>query len=264
MLPFVSLNEHLCMEVARKVVPAARTEVSLDGQALVVQRFDLDESGKPHWGMEDFCALLGLRPAAKYETTWERIARAVRDHIPAANRQEAFRQMATLLLLSYALHNADFHAKNVALLYTGRADVRLAPAYDMITTSAYPDYANNPPAISFMGRKTWHPGKTLKSFITATFGLQPREQSAIIEQIGDAITETGPDIRAAMMQHRKFGEIGKRMLFAWQNGLASLRGKRAYAMGEVALGTAFSGFSGPKPANARREVIGRSDLLGKR
>jgi len=264
MLPFVSLNEHLCMEVARKVMSAAKTEVSLDGQALVVQRFDLDENGKPHWGMEDFCALLGLRPAAKYETTWERIAKAVRDLVPAASRQEVFRHMATLLLLNYALHNADFHAKNVALLYTSRADIRLAPAYDLVTTSAYPDYANNPPAISFMGRKTWDPGKTLKNFITATFGLQPREQAAIIEKIGDAMTETGPDIRAAMVHHPKFSEIGKRMLLAWQDGLATLRGKRAYAMGDVALGAAFSGFSDPKPANARREVIGRSDLLGKR
>lgn len=263
MLPFVSLNEHLCMEVVRKVMPAAKTEISLDGQALVVKRFDLDESGKPHWGMEDFCALLGLKPAAKYETTWERIARAVRDHATAANRQEVFRHMATLLLLSYALHNADFHAKNVALLYTSRADVHLAPAYDMITTSAYHDYANNPPAISFMGRKTWDPGKTLKSFITATFGLQPREQAAIIEQIGDAMAETGPDIRAAMVQHPKFNEIGKRMLLAWQDGLACLRDRRAYAMGEVALGAAFAGFSDPKPVTPRREVIGRSDLLGK-
>jgi serine/threonine-protein kinase HipA len=264
MLPFVSLNEHLCMKVARKVMPAAKTEVSLDGHALVVQRFDLDENGEPHWGMEDFCALLGLKPAAKYETTWERIARAVRDHVPSANRQEVFLHMATLLLLSYALHNADFHAKNVALLYTSRADVHLAPAYDMITTRAYPDYANNPPAISFMGRKTWDPGKTLKSFITATFGLQPREQAAIIEQIGDAMTEAGPDIRAAMVQHPNFAEIGKRMLLAWQDGLAGLRGKRTYAMGDVALGAAFAGFSDPKPDKAKREVIGRSDLLGKR
>jgi len=33
--------------------------------------------------MEDFCALLGMRPANKYETKWERIVRAVRDHVPA-------------------------------------------------------------------------------------------------------------------------------------------------------------------------------------
>src|SRR5690606_9907599 len=70
LLPFAALNEHLCMDVVRQVMPAARTEVSDDGRALVVHRFDADEAGRPHWALEDFCVLLGLRPAAKYETTW--------------------------------------------------------------------------------------------------------------------------------------------------------------------------------------------------
>jgi serine/threonine-protein kinase HipA len=39
--------------------------------------------------------------------------RAVRDHVPSANRTEVFQQMATLLLLTYALRNANCHAKNV-------------------------------------------------------------------------------------------------------------------------------------------------------
>jgi serine/threonine-protein kinase HipA len=145
LLPHVALNEHLCMEVVRQVMPAARTDVSTDGRALVVHRFDVDDAGQPHWGLEDFCVLLGLRPAAKYETTWERIAKAVRDHVRGANRQEVFTQMASLLLLTYALRNADCHAKNLALRYTNRRDVHLAPAFDMITTAAYPDYAKNPP-----------------------------------------------------------------------------------------------------------------------
>lgn len=264
LLPFVSLNEHLCMQVTRRVLPAAVTEVSRDGQALVVHRFDVDENGARLWGMEDFCALLGLRPAAKYETTWERIAKAVRDHVPVANRTDVFRQMATLLLLTYALRNADCHAKNVALRYTRHDDVHMAPAYDMITTAAYPDYAKNPPAISFMGKKTWDPGKNLQTFITATFGLQPREQARIVEQIGTAMAEVGPQVREAMTEHPGFAEVGKRMLLSWQEGLAGLRGKRTYAMGEVELGEAFTGFSAPEPVKKERQVIGRSDLLGRR
>ncbi len=262
-LPFVSLNEHLCMQVTRRVMPAATTEVSRDGQALIVHRFDVDENGARLWGMEDFCVLLGLRPAAKYETTWERIAKAVRDHVPVANRAEVFRQMATLLLLTYALRNADCHAKNVALRYTRHDDVHLAPAYDMITTAAYPDYARHPPGISFMGKKTWDPGKHLQTFITATFGLPAREQSDIVDRIGEAMAEVGPQVRAAMAGHPGFVEIGKRMLLAWQEGLAGLRDKRIYAMGPAELGEAFTGFSNPKPVKQERQVIGRSDLLGR-
>lgn len=264
LLPFVSLNEHLCMQVTRRVMPAAETEVSSDGQVLVVHRFDVDANGTRHWGMEDFCALLGLRPAAKYETTWERIAKAVRDHVPVANRPDVFRQMAKLLLLTYALRNADCHAKNVALRYTRHDDVHLTPAFDMITTAAYPDYAKNPPGIAFMGRKTWDPGKTLQTFITATFGLPARDQADIVEQIGTAMVEVGPQVRAAMAEHPGFAEIGKRMLATWQEGLAGLRDKRTYAMGNMMLGEAFTGFSEPKPVKKKRQVIGRSELIGKR
>jgi serine/threonine-protein kinase HipA len=112
-LPFAALNEYLCMQVVGKVLRSAKTEVSRDGNALVVHRFDVDDEGHPLWGMEDFCALLGLRPAAKYETTWERIAWAVRDHVPGGEQYETFRRLATMLLLTYAVRNADCHAKNL-------------------------------------------------------------------------------------------------------------------------------------------------------
>ena len=264
LLPFVSLNEHLCMQVTRRVMPAAVTEVSGDGQALAVHRFDVDGNGQRLWGMEDFCALLGLRPAAKYETTWERIARAVRDHVPAANRPDVFREMATMLLLTHALRNADCHAKNLALRYTRRDDVHLAPAYDMITTAAYADYARNPPGISFMGKKTWNPGRHLPTFLTATFGLPAREQLEIVDRIGAAMIEVAPQVREAMEAHPGFTEIGKRMLLAWQEGLAGLRDKRTYAMGDAQFGEAFTGFSDPGPVRKeKRQVIGRSDLLGR-
>ena len=66
-LPFISLNEHLCMQVASRVLPTAKTELSNDGKALVVHRSDVDQEGQAHFGMEDFCSLLGLRSAGKYD-----------------------------------------------------------------------------------------------------------------------------------------------------------------------------------------------------
>lgn len=221
--PFIALNEHLCMQVARRVLPTAQTQIADDGQALVVHRFDVDEAGQPHWGMEDFCSLLGLRPAAKYDTTWERIGKAVRDHVPGASRLQTFRQLATLLLLTYALRNADCHAKNLALLYTGRADVHLAPVYDMLTTAVYPGLARNPPAIGFAGKKTWAPGKSLPRFIAGIFGVAPREQAQIVEAIGDAVSAVIPEVRAAIARHAAFAEVGQRMLAAWDEGMRGLR-----------------------------------------
>ena len=244
-LPFIALNEHLCMQVASRVLPTAKTEVSDDGQALVVHRFDVDEQGQPLWGMEDFCSLLGLRPAAKYDTTWERIARAVRDQVPGDRRLDTFRQLALTLLLTYALRNADCHAKNLALLYTSRADAHLSPTYDMLTTSVYASFQHNPPAIEFMGKKTWMPGKNLQKFIAATFGIQPKEQQHMVQAISDAVAEVAPQVRQAIALHPGFADVGKRMLMAWSEGVQGLRDERVYSVGEWAAGEAFKGFSEP-------------------
>jgi len=242
-LPFVALNEHLCMQVARRVMPTAQTEVSDDGQALVVHRFDVDENGQPHWGMEDFCSLLGLRPAAKYNTTWERIAKAVRDHVPGPQRLTTFRQLSTTLLLTYALRNADCHAKNLALLYTNRADVHLSPTYDMLTTSVYAGFVHNPPGIEFMGKKTWRPGKHLQKFIAVTFGIPLKEQQHMVQAISDAVADVGREVRHAMSAHPGFEDIGQRMLLAWSEGIQGLRDARVYAVGDWVAGDAFVGFT---------------------
>ena len=263
-LPFIALNEHLCMQVAASVMPAAKTEVSDDGQALVVHRFDVDDHGQPLRGMEDFCSLLGLRPAAKYETTWERIARAVRDHVPGEHRLETYRQLATTLLLTYALRNADCHAKNIALLYTSRADAHLSPAYDMLTTNVYAGYQHNPPGIEFMGKKTWAPGKNLQKFLAAAFGIPLREQTHIVEGISDAVADVAPQLRQAIQQHAGFEDIGKRMLMAWAEGVQGLRDQRVYAVGDWAAGEAFENISPPPKHKSVSTSIGRSPLLGKR
>jgi serine/threonine-protein kinase HipA len=263
-LPFAALNEYLCMQVVAKILPSAKTEVSRDGNALVVHRFDVDEQGHPLWGMEDFCALLGLRPAMKYETTWERIARAVRDHVPGSHQYETFRRLAATLLLTYALRNADCHAKNLALLYTAWGDVHLSPAYDFLTTSVYASYQYNPPGIGFMGKKTWTPGNTLPRFIASTFGIPLREQALLFDAIGDAVSEVVPLVQEKMAEHADFRDIGKRMLLAWQEGVNGLRDKRVYASGDWPGDKAFEGISdAPKLANPST-AVGRSPLMGNR
>jgi serine/threonine-protein kinase HipA len=242
-------------------LPAARTEISDDGKAIVVHRFDVDDSGQLSRGMEDFCALLGLRPAAKYDTTWERIARAVRDHVPGERQVETCCRLAAILLLTYALRNADCHARNLALLYTKRADVQLAPAYEMITTTVYAGYQHNPPGISFMGRKTWLPGKSLVNFIAGTFGISLKAQKELIEAISDAVSDTAPKVRAAMRAHDGFKEIGMRVLLVWKEGVNGLREKRVYDLPAFAAGSAFKGLTTVPKLSTTRVVRGRSKGL---
>ncbi|MFP5234309.1 MAG: type II toxin-antitoxin system HipA family toxin [Acidobacteriota bacterium] len=263
-LPFATANEHLCMQVAARVLPTATTELSEDGNVLVVHRFDVDERGKPYRALEDFCALLGLRPAQKYETTWERIAKAVRSHVPGPTQYETFQKLTAMLLLTYALRNADCHSKNIALLYTSRNDARLAPAYDLFTTAVYAGYQHNPPGISFMGKKTWLPGKTLARFITAHFGIPEKEQKQIVERISDAVSDTAPAVREMMKRLSGFQDTGKRMLVAWNEGIEQLRDSRMYAMIPWKSSSAFEGISDPPKLENQRTVVGRSELLSKK
>jgi len=260
-LPFATANEHLCMQVAAKVLPCAKTELSEDGNVLVVHRFDVDEKGKPFRALEDFCALLGLRPEQKYETTWERIAKAVRDHVDGRYQYETFQKLAAMLLMTYAMRNADCHSKNLALLYTSRNDARLAPVYDFFTTSVYAGYRDNPPGIMFGGKKTWLPGKTLAKFITATFNIPEREQKEMVESISDAVADTAPAVREMMNRHAGFKDTGKRMLATWNDGVNHLRNSRMYALSPWKPSEAFEGISDPPKLENPRTVVGRSELL---
>lgn len=262
-LPFATVNEHLCMQVAAKILPSAKTELSEDGNVLVVHRFDVDEKGSPLRALEDFCALLGQRPEQKYETNWERIAKAVRNFVDGHYQYETFQKMAAMLLMTYAMRNADCHSKNLALLYTSRSDARLAPAYDFLTTSVYAGYQDNPPGLMFGGKKTWLPGKTLAKLIAATFNIPEREQKEIVERISDAVADTAPAVREMMNRHAGFKDTGKRMLAAWNDGVSRLRDSRMYALSPWKSSEAFEGISDPPKLENPRTVIGRSELLAR-
>jgi hypothetical protein len=184
----------------------------------------------------------------------------VRDHVPGAQRLDPYRQLATTLLLTYALRNADCHAKNLALLYTSLADVHLSPTYGMLTTNVYAGFQHKPPGIEFMGKKTWVPGKNLQKFVAATFGIQPKEQWHMVQAISDAVADVDPLARQAMAQHRGFEDIGKGMLMAWAEGVQGLRGQRVYAAGAWAAGDAFEGFFCHR-RNGRPETTKSAALL---
>ncbi|MEL5367340.1 HipA domain-containing protein, partial [Serratia nevei] len=46
-------------------------------------------------------------------------------------------QMARRLLANILLANGDAHVKNWSMIYPNQTDVRLSPAYDIVTTLAY-------------------------------------------------------------------------------------------------------------------------------
>jgi len=261
-LPGIALNEHFCMKVADRAFGyAAKTEVSEDGQALVVHRFDYVDGSDTRMGMEDLCSLLTLRPEQKYESTWERVVKRIKDVTEPGEQPLALSNLGNLHLLTYALRNSDCHTKNIALLYNNRNDVRLAPVYDMLTISVYDDYCKNPPGMSVNGRSTWSPGNSLALFLRTFCGISTTETRLRIERICDAMVDVSSEVVRAARQYPSFKLIGPRMLYMWNEGMNSLNLKKAWSLPSLTDKIAQEGWADVvKPKAPSKAKIGRTQL----
>jgi serine/threonine-protein kinase HipA len=265
-LPFVALNEHLCMEVARQTgYKTAQTHVSDDGQALVVERFDIERETGKRLGFEDACSLLGLPPEDKYQSTWERVARLTRDFVANENLRAAQEQLAVTLLLTYALGNADCHTKNLGYLYTSKRDVRIAPIYDMLSIRVYDFYADNPPGMAIDGRKTWTPGQALWRVLQQHFGIEPKQQRELTDKVATAISSVVPELIHRVHHTPGFGEIGTRMLWEWDQGLRRLNDRVTVQVPNIVEQATAAGIKqAPRATQHVPARFGESPLLASR
>ncbi|WP_176060835.1 type II toxin-antitoxin system HipA family toxin [Paraburkholderia sp. BCC1876] len=266
--PFLGFNEFYSMRVLERlgVAPVARTQMSDDGRALIVERFDVDAQGLPAYGVEDLCGLLGLPPHEKYNSTSEKLLNAARAYL--LDRDTSRQQLEHLgwhLLTNYVVRNADCHTKNIALFYTSVDDVAFTPVYDIVTTQAYPRFAANPPGLPIDGRKTWAAGKTLERFFNTRMGIAPRQYAQMVEALCDSAVSVGYELIDAARNETQWHNVAKQMLHAWDDGMSSLRSpKKSLQFKGLKPAIDAAGFSAPEPAQRAREVIGRSPLLGER
>ena len=216
--PGLAVNEYLCLKAARRAglaVPAA--ELSRDGQVLVVRRFDRPDSGE--WlAVEDFCALKGLDPVSKYAGSLEDLAKLLLTYVRGERQGENAVKLYTLLILNYAVRNADAHLKNFALTYTSPWDAELAPVYDIVTLTAYPEFVDDIPGLTIAGKKVWPAGKFLRQYGAARLSLTAAQMNHCIEAVQTAISETAAPVRELADAYPEFREIGKRMLIQWEQG----------------------------------------------
>jgi len=268
--PYLGFNEFYSLRVLERlqVVPVVKARMSQDGRILVVDRFDVDEEGRPIYGLEDACGLLGLPPHEKYATTTERVLHATRQYLPSGTTRAQMQQFGWHLLTNYVVRNADCHSKNVALYYTALGDVAYTPIYDVVTTQAYPRYARNPPGLSVEGRKTWAPGKALEKFFKGRLGIAQREYAFMVEKLCESAVEVGKEVIEAAKNEPQWHGIAKQMVHAWNEGINTLRSREDAEDAEELTGLeaaiASAGFSDPEPPEPPPPPVGRSDLLAPR
>lgn len=258
--PGIAINEHLCMQIARGAgFAVAKTHLSEDGMALAVERFDLNPDGT-FKGMEDMCSLLALLPENKYQSTWEKVAKRITDVAKGPNLPEILDNLANLVLLNFAVKNADCHTKNIALIYSSVNDIHLSPIYDVLTTTAYQPYHLNSPSLSIAGRKSWAIGPEFDLFLRTTCKLKRPAIQTKIQRIEMAMAQAVADLQAYMEKFPWFEETGKRMLLAWREGLLSLRMKNKYQLTYVVPTLEELGLSQPKSFEDKPKSIGKSEL----
>jgi serine/threonine-protein kinase HipA len=262
-LPYLAFNEHHTMRVLARLnmVPVAHTQLSDDGQLLLVKRFDVDAQGVPTHGLEDACSLLGLPPHEKYAPSLERVLKATEAYLPDATRQAQLEQLGYHLLTNFVVRNADCHSKNIALYYTSLDDVAFTPVYDLVTTQAYDGFRDGTPGLSIEGRKTWIPGKTLPHFFASRLGISSRRYSQMLEELCDSAVEVGRELAKLAGSEKRWRSIIKNMLYAWDRGIQDVRNPNStVSLAPVIEEAGFSDYDKPAPAPR----TGESPLLAKR
>ena len=222
--PQLAANEFFCMTAARRAgLPVPEFHLSNNGGLFVMKRFDITPEGEPA-GFEDMCSLQALGTAQKYSSTYERVAKSIKDFVSGEFLQIAREQFFASLALSVMVRNGDAHLKNFAVLYDRPgAPVRLAPAYDIVTTTAY--LKNDIPALSLAGTKKWWSRKMLEKFAVVHLALPMGKAGQILEEVADAVADTRGGLSAYIGDNPEFVEVGGKMLAAWESGIAEVLSK---------------------------------------
>ena len=112
--------------------------------ALLVTRYDREvgPAGVRRLHQEDLCQALGLPPGQKYEAeggpSLLSAVELVRRH--SVTVAEDLGKLLDLVAFNHLIGNADAHGKNFSFLYAPEG-IRLAPAYDVLSTAVYPHLA---------------------------------------------------------------------------------------------------------------------------
>lgn len=139
------LNEHICLDAARRVgLLAARTRVDQFGaeSVIVVTRYDrvAGPTGFRRIHQEDVGQALTVAPSRKYESEGgpgaSDVIALLRREMPPREAAEAVGRFVDALVWNWVIAGTDAHAKNYSLLLNGR-ETRLAPLYDIASALPY-------------------------------------------------------------------------------------------------------------------------------
>ncbi|MGN1235975.1 MAG: HipA domain-containing protein [Bacteroidaceae bacterium] len=150
MMPEVEdLTMHLAEVAHIDVVPHTLMRMADDTLCYLTQRIDRTPIGEKI-PMEDMCQLTERQTEHKYQSSYERIGKAVLKYssLPKMDVVNFFE----LVLFSWLTGNNDMHLKNFSL-YEVADMIRLTPAYDLINATIINPKDDEELALTLNGRK---------------------------------------------------------------------------------------------------------------
>ncbi len=140
----IAVNEFIVTRLAKNCgfnVPRVELKCFEDRLAFISYRYDRTiEGGKLlRLHQEDMCQALSIPPEKKYETDG---GPGIGDVVKLIELHSSFplldiREFYRILVFNYVVGNCDSHAKNYSFLYDREGRKRLAPFYDLVSTTIY-------------------------------------------------------------------------------------------------------------------------------
>lgn len=118
--------------------------------AYISKRFDRNSKGKLH--VEDFAQLLEVMTERKYSSSVEKIGKRILkfSSFPGNDLINLFE----LVLFCFLTGNSDMHLKNFSLIRDENDDIKLSPAYDLLSTKLLLPKDEEEFAITINGKKS--------------------------------------------------------------------------------------------------------------
>ena len=180
----LALNEYYCMKIVKLAnIEVPEFYISDDEKLFIMKRFDKVED--IYIGFEDMCVLMGKQRDDKYEGSYEQIVKTIKTFVSSQNKKSSLLEFFKMTYLNYRLKNGDAHLKNFGLIYDGINNIKLAPAYDVVSTTVY--IKNDIPALLLLGSKKWWDKKFIEKFGIQTCDLTKKEIENAIAECENAV-----------------------------------------------------------------------------
>jgi len=204
--PYLAENEYISLKTLEFAgIKIPNIYLSKNKKFLVVERFD----GK-NLGFEEVLSLMGKVRTFKYNGSYEQVAKTIYQYLSEPKEMEEFFK---LIVMNYLLKNGDAHLKNFGLLFNDDlSEIHLAPAYDVVTTTAY--IFKDKPALTLFGRKKWYYEELIEFGQKYCFLENAKD---LFDECIEARNKGIILLEEYINNNPHFEIIGKRMLDSWQN-----------------------------------------------